>query len=105
MSKKHRPVISDPLEAAKVAQFEMPDDGEVEEDPMDAAVETSAAPAMPLPPPSKRAPRYRVLADAKLFLGTSAIVIRKDKIVSAEDGEAVMNLLLASNTPMELIAD
>lgn len=104
MAKKFRPQITDPLEAAKVAQFEVPDGDEEEEDPMDAAViETSAAPAMPLPAPSKRAPRYRVTADTKVFRGSSSIVVRKDKIVSAEDGADLMELLLASKVPMELI--
>lgn len=103
MSNKRRPFISDPLEAAKVAQFEVPDDEGPTEDSPAAQAPDTGVPAMPMPVPTKATPRYRVMATTKIFgRGGVTFTVHKDKIVSEADGAELISLLRDHNVPLEL---
>lgn len=104
MSNKRRPQITDPLEAAKVAAFDMPEDETDATSEPEIPVEYETTPAMPLPPIAAPIQKYRMLADTKVFLrGGSSTIVHKDKIVSASDGADLMAALLSSNAQMEPI--
>lgn len=99
MTNKRKTQFVDPLEAAKVAAFEVPDSGEE-----DIPVELADAPAgPPMPVVQAVSPKYRLLADAKVYLPGKAVIVRKDKVLSAEDGPAVLQALFDMNAPLELV--
>jgi hypothetical protein len=99
MTSKRKPQFVDPLEAAKVAAFEAPDSGE-EEIPVEVD-DAPSGPPMPVVLPPQ--PKYRLLADTKVFMPGKTVLVRKDKVLSAEDGPALLKALFDMQAPLEMI--